>query len=369
MQLSVLGGLSALLAESGFGPANHRKIPRFSPSICAVHSRRRSDPLALRGVTLARPRPVHPGRTYMITRRCSERRFFLKPSTFVEHIFTYCLAVAAARFGILLHACTVMSNHHHLVLTDVHGNLPRFCHLLHSLAARMLNRCYGRFEHFWDPASYSRVELVNPEDVLDKMAYTLANPVAAGLVEKGVDWPGFITTPKMLLGKRSQSISIDRPEGFFVEDTDMPESIELQFCCPPMLEEAMGKEKAAEELQRLRMIHEKVAREKVAELGIPFLGRGGVYGQDPFSRPHTYEKRFQLSPSIGCRDAQRREELIQRNEEWLEQYEVARARFWLGEREVLFPEGTWGPAVLFGALVEGGGPPVTPPELPPPLAA
>ena len=324
---------------------------------------------------MARPRRVLPGRTYLVTRRCSERRYFLKPSPLVTRIFTYCLAVAAARFGVLLHACTVMSNHHHIVLTDVHGVLPRFCHLLHSLVARITNFKYGRFESFWDPYSYSAVLLENPEDIIDKMGYVLANPVAAGLVKKGTDWPGFITTPKMLLGRPGQGITCERPEGFFVEGTPMPEKIELRFCCPPQLEEAMGKEAAAEALQARRMQKEEQARQRAAELGIPFLGRKRVVQQNPYAAPSTDAKRFQLSPNIACKCRWKRLELIEEQEEWYEDYETARRAFAAGRRSVLFPEGTWGPVVTYGARAKPPGtsppdrPPGLPPDLPPPRAA
>jgi hypothetical protein len=34
--------------------------------------------------------------------------------------------MASKRFGVLVHGYAVLSNHYHLVLTDVHGNLPAF---------------------------------------------------------------------------------------------------------------------------------------------------------------------------------------------------------------------------------------------------
>ena len=46
------------------------------------------------------PRQILPGTTYMVTRRCSERRFFLRPSAIVNQIFTYCLAYAAQETGV-----------------------------------------------------------------------------------------------------------------------------------------------------------------------------------------------------------------------------------------------------------------------------
>jgi REP element-mobilizing transposase RayT len=55
----------------------------------------------------------------MITRRCSERRFFLRPDALVTQIFLYCLGTAAAMFGVQLHAFVAMSNHYHLELPPI----------------------------------------------------------------------------------------------------------------------------------------------------------------------------------------------------------------------------------------------------------
>ncbi len=40
---------------------------------------------------------VVPGRDYMITRRCSERRFFLRPDLATNNAFIYSLALAIRR--------------------------------------------------------------------------------------------------------------------------------------------------------------------------------------------------------------------------------------------------------------------------------
>src|SRR5438477_220203 len=46
------------------------------------------------------PRLIVPGRIYMITRRCSERRFFLRPDPETNNAFVYCLALAAQTYGV-----------------------------------------------------------------------------------------------------------------------------------------------------------------------------------------------------------------------------------------------------------------------------
>ena len=56
------------------------------------------------------PRQILAGATYLVTRRCAQRQFLLRPSKTVNEVFLYVLAVAAARFGILVHAYCVLSN-------------------------------------------------------------------------------------------------------------------------------------------------------------------------------------------------------------------------------------------------------------------
>ncbi len=147
------------------------------------------------------PRQVLEGTTYLVTRRASERRFFLRPAKETTAIFGYLLAVLSERYGILLHAACVLSNHFHLVLTDPDARLPEFHRDLDALVARAVNCALGRWEALWERDSYSAVRLETPDAVLEKMVYVLANPVAAGLVRRGGDWPGLWSDPKLIGGE------------------------------------------------------------------------------------------------------------------------------------------------------------------------
>src|SRR5512137_1686654 len=161
------------------------------------------------------PRQILPGATYLITRRCFGRMFLLRPSPLVNAVFEYALAVKAKAYGIQLHAYCVLSNHWHCVLTDPHGRLPEFQRDLGSTVARALNAGHGRWESFWAPGSYSAVALQSAEDVLDKMAYVLANPVVAGLVRRGAEWPGLWSAPSRI-GARARLVK--RPDHYFRKD-------------------------------------------------------------------------------------------------------------------------------------------------------
>jgi REP element-mobilizing transposase RayT len=151
---------------------------------------------------VSHPRRIIPGETYLITRRCSQRTFRLRPSAETNRIFLYCMAFAAERTGVALHAACVMSNHHHLVVTDTRGVLPDFLRELHRLTAKAMNASQGQWENLWAADPCNVVRLVTDEDVEDKIAYVVANPVTAGLVKQPEQWPGVV-----IWGTRSQRVA------------------------------------------------------------------------------------------------------------------------------------------------------------------
>src|SRR5262245_33442532 len=106
------------------------------------------------------PRRVSPGAIVMVTRRTMRRTHLLRPDPGLNALFTYCLAVHARRHGILVHAVVLMSTHEHIVLTDLHGCLPRFLQQLHrtvALGVKVLRKWEGPV---WDHEKTSVVELL-----------------------------------------------------------------------------------------------------------------------------------------------------------------------------------------------------------------
>jgi len=74
---------------------------------------------------MPRPREVLPGRTYRITRRCTQRQFLLRPDPETNNAFIYCLAVAAQRADVEVIFTAAQSNHHHTGIYDPKGTYPR----------------------------------------------------------------------------------------------------------------------------------------------------------------------------------------------------------------------------------------------------
>ena len=128
------------------------------------------------------PRSIEPGDVVLGTRRCSERRFFLRPDPETCQVFEYCLARCADKYDIELHEFVVMSNHYHLVFTDPHGNRPEFFRDLNKQVASAVNVKLKRFENMFAPGSYNAPKLIEAGDIEAKCIYTLTNPTEAGLV-------------------------------------------------------------------------------------------------------------------------------------------------------------------------------------------
>lgn len=291
------------------------------------------------------PRQVLTGTTYLFTRRCTQRQFLLTPSPTTNAVFRYVLAVAAARFGITVHAFCVLSNHVHLIVTDTRAQLPAFAQMLHGFVARAVNASLGHSESFWAPGSYSAVALVTPDDIVDKTAYVLANPVAAGLVRHGRDWPGLWSDPALI---GAGAISIERPATFFRTLGRLPATTALELSAPSGF--------ASSEEFRDRVMEALASREEtIGSAGRTFLGVKRVLRQRWWNRATTTEARRTLRPLVAARDKLKRIEALCRIADFLSAYRVARAAWIGGERGVVFPAGTYWLRVVDGVCCAAPG--------------
>lgn len=294
------------------------------------------------GLRVTAPRQVLPGKTYLVTRRCEHRQFLLRPSRTTNAIFRYVLAVAAARYGIQVHAFCVMSNHFHLVVTDPDARLPAFEQYLAALVARAVNASLGRSDHFWGMSSFSGVTLVDAGDVVDKTAYVLANPVAAGLVRRGAEWPGLWSD---LYGQDGGRIEAERPDVFFRPGGPMPDRAVLDLVPPPGFADAADFRRRVDEALSVK---EEEARATLEAEGRTFLGRDRVLAQLPTTAPTTWEPWRALHPRVAAGDRWKRCEVLGRLKQFLHDYREAWLRYSGGEREVAFPAGTYALRVMHG---------------------
>jgi REP element-mobilizing transposase RayT len=249
----------------------------------------------------------------------------------VNEVFLYVLALAARRYDIRIHAYCVLSNHAHIILSDPHARLPAFQQFLDGIVAKALNAFHGRWENFWAPDTYSAVKLSTTSDILDKVTYVLANPVVAGLVPHGREWPGLWSAPEQI----GTAIEVRRPDFFFSRNGTLPETVTLRISRPPGFPSTESFRRdldASLDHQEKRAAHEHRGR---------FLGVARVLAQDPTSRPRPAEPRRGLNPRVAARDKWKRIELLQRLIAFLRAYDKAWIAMRAGRPRVIFPYGTY----------------------------
>jgi len=229
-----------------------------------------------------------------------------------------------------------------LLVTDPHACLPAFQQLLAALVARALNALHGRKENLWGSGSYGAVTLATPADVVAKAAYTLANPVAAGLVRHGREWPGLWSSPSTI----GTTLQMPRPAHFFSEKGHLPATVDLQLSPPPGFATPQAFREALE--QALASQEGAAARERRR-----FLGRKRVLAERPFDHPATEAPKRALNPRVAARDKWKRRELLGLLKAFLADYRDALLAWREGRRKTTFPAGTYLMRVAHGVACAG----------------
>lgn len=137
---------------------------------------------------MARPlRIVYEGAFYHITARGNERKNIFLSRKDYEKFLSY-LKDALHKFGMVLHAFILMTNHYHLLLESPKGNLSRFMHGLNSAYTTYFNIKRGRSGHLFQ-GRYKALVIDKDHSLLELSRYIHLNPVRAGMVERPEDYP------------------------------------------------------------------------------------------------------------------------------------------------------------------------------------
>ena len=289
---------------------------------------------------MSQPRRILSGTTYFITRRCSERRFLLRPDAIVEAVFLFCLAFASKLTGVEVHAYVVMSNHYHLVVTDMKGALPTFMAWLNRHSGHCLKIHRGREGDFWESSEkYSAIELTTEEAIWDKLAYLVANPAAANLVKSSSRWPGLVSLPAQAL----RSLNTKRPALYFRENGNVPANVKLTLTMPPALRERYDTDTYLETWKRLVRERESLARKE--RQGRQVLGVNAVRKTNPFARPRKTELRRKRNPALAAATREGLRIATKALRAFRASHQQVYRRLKLaggGKKETLeFPPGTW----------------------------
>lgn len=136
------------------------------------------------------PRRWRPGARWSIVFRCARAEYRLRPDPERVELVGYWLARALRLCpGIQLHAVSVPSNHGHLEVTDNGSEMSRFMACFLGPLAKDINYLDGLRGQFLE-RRFNATEIVDDGALIERIAYTVTNPVAAGLVKRHQDWPG-----------------------------------------------------------------------------------------------------------------------------------------------------------------------------------
>ncbi len=299
---------------------------------------------------MSHPREILPGATYLITRRALRRHMLFRPDAAITQLIIYTLAVSAKRFGIQVHALCAMSTHLHLVVSDPAGVLPSFLQYFHRLVALGTKVIRAWEGAVWDHEATSIVRLLTRAAIVEKMAYVLANPVNAGLVEAAHEWPG-ASVPLSDIGHGA--LRAARPTAYFSpRNLQWPDEVTLPLPLPPSVETGQAQDflrDLRDELER----HERRAAEEIRAANTTARGAEQACEVSPFGRVSTPEPIRDCNPSFaaGRKHGEVRSLALRAVRVFRGAYRAALEQWRAGVHDAVFPLGTWWMRTFHGARV------------------
>jgi hypothetical protein len=299
---------------------------------------------------VTRRRIVIPGQVTANERRTTRRFHLFTPDEAgkVAQLFWFCLGVAADKYGIEVYSAILMSTHPHCTIGDPHGLRPKFYEMFHRLLALNIKAFRGWTGEVFDKRSTSCHEPLTARALVKNIAYVIANGPKAGAVRYSKDWPGALTRPEDI---GTRVVRVCRPEFFFDPDNpDWPEVVELRIKMPQMLIDEYGSAEAARaEIAKKVREYEREAYACAKEKGLSFKGARRVLRTPHTARASSWEDFGSLNPQFaaaGDREAARA--AVKHIREFNAEYDAKLRRWQAGDRNVVFPYGTWGMRVHHG---------------------
>ncbi|RZO59856.1 MAG: hypothetical protein EVA89_14285 [Sandaracinaceae bacterium] len=288
-----------------------------------------------------------------ITRRCTHRKLLWTPSEpWIQEGFFYLWALAAMRLGVRIHGLALEPNHYHGEVTPTEANLPEFTQRAHRDTALFLQAALEELGYdpppcVWDKTPTHYMRLMDTGACLASALYLRMQPVADGLVERTADYPGVNTE---LALRKGGVVVLKRPP--ILASPDMPSQLEVPIHPNAVLARGFGGDlqKAAYVLKKREAELTERLRAARAASGRRVLGAEVVKKIHPYAEPRTQRKRGPRPPAykVGGEPmeslddlAAKREQLAAEQQRFWEDYEGSRERWRGGDRDVLYPAGTY----------------------------
>ena len=139
------------------------------------------------------PRPLRntePKKLHLLSCRTRSSELLLVPSPELNSIVGGVIAKYSQLYSINLYAVCVLSNHYHLLLsTNVEGGIALFAENINREIGKRVNRLLNREGSLWS-RRYDDLLVLEEQDALEALIYTITNPTKHGLVANPNSWPG-----------------------------------------------------------------------------------------------------------------------------------------------------------------------------------
>ena len=136
---------------------------------------------------MGRPlRIEYSGAWYHVTSRGNERKDVFKSRADREKFLSY-LESASVRYGAVIHAFCLMSNHYHLLLETPSGNLSQIMRHINGAYTNYFNAKRKRAGHLFQ-GRYKAILVEADQYAKELSRYLHPNPVRAGMVDRPEAW-------------------------------------------------------------------------------------------------------------------------------------------------------------------------------------
>jgi len=253
---------------------------------------------------------------HFITNRCEHEMLLLLPTQRITEIIQCWFARALCLYGkgLEIYAFVFLSNHFHVLVNDTKGTLAAFMWYFQGNVAKAINKELGRSGRFWS-REYDDVVVDGDNEFIDRYAYTIANAVKAGLVDKSDEWPGWSSLSGALLDGKYCFEMLNKTKlhnatrrGQKVDPSKFIERWEFELTIPPLLKDKTDAERKRyiKELMKAAEAHYRALRGNKPPLGVK-----NIFRQQPFDRP--LNPSFRPRIKVYCFDEERQNE-------WLDGY-------------------------------------------------
>ncbi|NYE60399.1 REP element-mobilizing transposase RayT [Duganella sp. 1224] len=128
-----------------------------------------------------------PGALYHVTSR-GDRKMPVYVDDRDRVMWLAILAEVCARHNFVIHGFCQMTNHYHIVVETVDGNLARGMQQLNGVYSQYFNRRHGLVGHVFQ-GRYKAILVQQDVYLMAVARYVILNPVRAGLVRSPDEWP------------------------------------------------------------------------------------------------------------------------------------------------------------------------------------